>query len=345
MERLFSIIIPCYNASEYIDRVMGSVMDQTIEKSKYEVIAVNDASTDDTLALLNEWHNRYPDTIKVITYEENLRQGGARNIAIKRSQGEYLCFIDADDWMEPDALEIFNIGISEERCDTVTAKYKEDYEYSCLNDKEKEGKYGKERIEKIYTRENIEDYISADLGYVWSSVYKKDMVISNDVWFPEHLAYEDIYWQRLIRFYSQRACIIDAVTHHHYNHPESTMNKKNAAHHVNRLTCYEMLLEQYDKRNLLGRYYPQILKDTMETYVFNSYFMFFTIMDDTPDVYGRIRETVYRYFPDWETSYDSSDIPIVFQYLLKFIAKAKNAKPADLQPFKDSMLEAQSESE
>ena len=88
MDRLFSIIIPCYNAAGFIDRVMGSVITQTLDPSLFEVIAVNDASTDDTLERLNGWAERFPDTIRVITYDNNLRQGGARNVAIKAAAGE-----------------------------------------------------------------------------------------------------------------------------------------------------------------------------------------------------------------------------------------------------------------
>ena len=163
--------------------------------------------------------------------------------------------------------------------------------------------------------------------------------MENDIWFPEHLAYEDIYWQRLVKFYAKSACVIDALIYHHYIHPGSTMNRKNASHHTDRLTCYEMLLREYSERGILKEYYGQILNDAIETYVFNSYFMFFTMMDSVPDVYSRIRSTIYTYFPDWEKVYDDREIPMVFQYLLKFLKKAVIAKPEDLQPFKEAVLE------
>ncbi len=338
MEKQFSIIIPCYNAQEYIDRVMQSAMEQTIDRDRYEVIAVNDASTDDTLLCLNEWAARYPETIKIITYDTNLRQGGARNKAMKMAAGDYICFLDADDWMEPDALETFAFA-TVQGYDIVTAVLVDNTEYSVLygenDNKDHEGVH----IKRIFDNTEMSEYIGYDLGFVCASVYKREMILNNEVWFPEHLAYEDIHWQRLIKFYAHKACVLDKITYHHYYHAESTMNKKNASHHTDRLTCYEMLLEEYSKRGLLAKYYPQIMKDTIETYVFNSYYMFFTLMDDIPDVYGKIRTTIYRYFPDWEISYDDSQIPMVFQYLLKFLKKAAAATPEDLKPFKDSILE------
>lgn len=334
MDKVFSIIIPCYNAAEFIDRVMGSVTGQTADAQVYEVIAVNDASTDDTLERLLKWKDRYPDIIEVITYDTNLRQGGARNRAIREAKGEYICFLDADDWMEKDALATFLTGVRDGR-DIITAKYVESYEYGLTGAEES----GEAPVEKVFLPADKDSFVQFDLGYVWSSVYKRSMITDNDIWFPEHLAYEDIHWQRLVKFYAQSACVLDRITHHHYNHPMSTMNRKNASHHIDRLTCYEMFLEECSKRGILGSYYPRILKDTIETYYFNSYYMFFRMMDNIPDVYSRVRKTIYRYFPDWEVKYDDSAIPMVYQYMLKLLKKAAAVLPAQMQPFKDAVLE------
>jgi len=334
----FSIIIPCYNAVEYVDRAMKSVVEQTMDRSLYEIIAVNDASTDDTLERLNCWARRYPGNIKVITYNTNLRQGGARNIAIRQARGEYICFLDADDWMEKDALATFAVGIKN-RFDIVTAKFVESYEYGLDHDVYPDSA----PVEKVYLTENRKEFIERDLGFVWSSVYRRSMITDNEVWFPEHLAYEDVSWQRLIKYYARTACILDRITHHHYNHPESTMNSRNASHHIDRLTCYEMLLDEYSARGLLDMYYPQILRDTIETYYFNSYYMFFRLMDDIPDVYGRIRKTIYGFFPSWENDYDDSDIPMVFQYMIKLLKKAANVSPDQMKPFKETILELSEE--
>lgn len=330
MNRLFSIIIPCYNASEFIDVAMQSVISQSIDRSEYEVIAVNDASTDDTLDKLLKWEEKYPDTISVITYNNNLRQGGARNIAIRKAAGQYLCYLDADDWLEPDALRAYKEGISRGGYDMVTVRSEEDPGYHIINEDGKSGGYPVTQLS---------DIVGSDLGYVCCSVYRRSMVTDNNMWFPEHLAYEDVYWQRMIKFYVKSAAIVDHIAYHHYIHAGSTLNSVNAAHHIDRLTAYELYLSKSEEKGFLKDFYKQIMDDTMETYLFNSYYMFFTLLDEIPDVYGRIRDTIYRYFPDWETVYDDSDVPMVFKYLLRFIKKAKTAKPADIQPFKDSILE------
>ncbi len=339
MGKMFSVVIPCYNAQDHVEYALSSVIGQTVDKSRYEIIAVNDASTDDTLKVLNGWKDRYPDTVKVITYDENLRQGGARNRAIKEAEGDYICFLDADDIMEKDALRLFADCANDATEDIVTARFEVINGYSSGMKRPENREYQSPVVEKEFAPDtNMAEYIAYDLGFVWSSVYRREMIIDNEVWFPEHLAYEDIYWQRLIKFYARKACIIDAITHDYFIHPGSTMTGRNAKHHIDRLTCYEMLLDEYEKRGFLKRYRDVILPDAMETYVFNSYYKFFTMMDDIPDVYERIRTTLYNYFPDWEDKYDDSKIPMVLQYFLKFLKKAKLAKPADLQVFKDAMM-------
>ncbi len=100
-----SVIIPCYNVSMFIDRCMESLEKQTIGIGNLEIILVNDASKDATLGKLLLWEMKYPDNICVIPLEKNVMQGAARNIALDYCHGEYIAYLDADDWLVPSALE------------------------------------------------------------------------------------------------------------------------------------------------------------------------------------------------------------------------------------------------
>lgn len=89
---LISIIVPCYNVENYIDRCVSSLVSQTIGIENLEIILVNDASRDNTLFKLYEWEKKYPDSIMVITYDENIRQGGARNVGLSYATSDYYTY-------------------------------------------------------------------------------------------------------------------------------------------------------------------------------------------------------------------------------------------------------------
>ncbi len=120
---MISIIVPCYNVEKYIDRCVDSLVTQTVGLDEMEIILVNDASTDDTLSHLQKWEKLYPNNIMVITYETNLRQGGARNVGLSYARGEFIGFVDSDDWVEPQMYEFLLKGIEESGCDISRCKY------------------------------------------------------------------------------------------------------------------------------------------------------------------------------------------------------------------------------
>ena len=98
---MISIIIPCYNAADTIVNTLYAIQHQTYKD--YEVIAVNDGSQDNTIEILREWAQN-DDRIKVI-HQYNQGVSAARNNAIVQAQGDYICFVDADDIIEEDYLE------------------------------------------------------------------------------------------------------------------------------------------------------------------------------------------------------------------------------------------------
>ena len=102
---LLSIIIPCYNSELYLDRCIKSLLSQTLGSNHLEFIFVNDASTECTLPILHKSETMYPNLITVINSSTNLKQGGARNLGLQYASGDYVGFVDSDDWIEPDMYE------------------------------------------------------------------------------------------------------------------------------------------------------------------------------------------------------------------------------------------------
>ena len=116
----FSIIIPAYNSEKYIRHCIDSVISQNFPASEYEVIVVDDCSKDNQHAVISSYTENYPPSIKhhknrlsnslpeviIIKHAENKRQGGARNTGIKAARGEWILFVDSDDyWCRNDVLQ------------------------------------------------------------------------------------------------------------------------------------------------------------------------------------------------------------------------------------------------
>ena len=101
-----SIIVPCFNVEKYVARCIDSLINQTLDNTIYEIILVDDASTDHTWDKLCEIEKLYPDNVILVHCEENGRQGKARNIGMTYATSDYVGFVDSDDWVEPDMYEI-----------------------------------------------------------------------------------------------------------------------------------------------------------------------------------------------------------------------------------------------
>ena len=102
-----SVIVPCYNAARYLNKCIDQLLCQTIGINNIEIILVDDASADEgeTKKVIQGYEQRFSETITAVFLENNMRQGGARNVGMIYAEGEYLMFCDADDWLLAEALE------------------------------------------------------------------------------------------------------------------------------------------------------------------------------------------------------------------------------------------------
>ena len=105
-----SVIVPVYNmaADGKLEYCLNSLIHQTLKD--IEIIAVDDASTDGSLDILRRYELDYPEKVKVIHYDKNRRQGGAKNEGLKVARGEWIGFLDSDDWVTPDFYERLKPG-------------------------------------------------------------------------------------------------------------------------------------------------------------------------------------------------------------------------------------------
>ena len=118
LQPLISVVIPAYNAEQFLDETLESVLSQTYEN--WECIIVNDGSTDNTESVAKKWCER--DSRFRLTNKENGGLSSARNWGIKESKAEYIAFLDADDILTPDSLEVRINTLIEQNVDLVATK-------------------------------------------------------------------------------------------------------------------------------------------------------------------------------------------------------------------------------
>jgi glycosyltransferase involved in cell wall biosynthesis len=297
MEKRISIIIPCYNVEDYIERCIQSLLSQTFNLDELELIFVNDASTDSTYEILQSYEQKYSDSIMLINLEENHKQGGARNIGLQYASAEYIGFVDSDDWVEPTMYEKLFQKALEYNCDMVTCEYKRDFGKNLSM-----GLTGnKDEFIVINDVEERKKFLMVDKhGGVWSKLYKKSLIMDNHIYFPEHMSYEDNYWLPVLCLFVERYYVLEEYLYHYFVNMESTTIRRNSLHHMDRLEIELMKLKTYGELGVFSLFHSEIEYWFIKLYYINTIHYLFTRYDDIPtQLFSLIQENVRNIFPNY----------------------------------------------
>jgi glycosyltransferase involved in cell wall biosynthesis len=342
MKPLISVIIPCYNVENYIDRCLDSLVNQTIGLEHLELILINDASTDHTLEKLQEWERRYPDSIALITYDENLRQGGARNIGLQYAQADYVGFVDSDDWVELDMYETLYSVLERETYDVVRGKFIRDKGTDTvlpddLGREDQEYHFSKRGAFYDYNMANVGK--NGKFGGIVTGIYRKAMIVDSGVSFPEKTAYEDNYWGSILKLYVKSTYIVDKIVYHYFVNQNSTVLSRNAIHQLDRLPIEISILEEYQRLGAFELFYRELEVEFIQRFYLNTLFIIFTRFDNIPDVVNDMREVVLRYFPNYKDNpYIEVSAPMQ-QLLMDLLEREGKLSQTDLYIVKCQYLE------
>lgn len=253
-----SIIVPVYNMNHdgNLQFCLDSLVNQTIED--YEIIAVDDASTDDSLAVLRDYENRYPGLFKVLTYPDNKHQGGAKNEGLKVASGEWVGFIDSDDWVTADYYEKLITKAEQTGADMVGCTYcfvsHHTYESTAPvknNTLEQSGVLDDTRMKSLIRNP----------GSMVIKIYKRSVIDENNLSFPEKIFYEDNCAARVWMPYFKHYEYIDEPMYYYLQQDNSTVHTVTEERCNDRLAALNLMLEEFSKRELFDRYYDE-LEDT-----------------------------------------------------------------------------------
>ena len=183
-----SVIIPVYNTENYLKECLDSVTNQTL--NDIEIICVNDGSTDGSLSILNDYAQKYPKII--VINQENKGVSSARNKGIEKACGEYIMFLDSDDYFQPQACETAYHSITSGS-----------YDLGIFGHYILKGK----RLKPKPVNDNSTDYIN-----VWDKIFKTAFLKNNNIKFPANITTaEDIIFSYTVNFYNPKTVFINEL--------------------------------------------------------------------------------------------------------------------------------------
>lgn len=233
----FSIILPCYNVEKYLAKSIDSVLAQTYPD--FELLVVIDGSPDQSIKIAEKYATK-DSRIKVFE-KENGGLSDARNYGLERAQGEFIYFMDSDDWIEPDLLKDNLDIMTEENLDFVVFGYIQD-------DENTEGKVidSQQKLPQVEEWKKNDPNLEVDqfhlgiLGYAWNKVYRKSFLDKHSFRFRKGISLvEDILFNAPIYAVSDKIRFNQKAYYHYLNRPVVTLMK----------TFHENVLELRKEKN------------------------------------------------------------------------------------------------
>lgn len=189
-----SFIVPVYGVEKYIEECIHSLYNQDIPQSEYEVICVDDCSPDGSRAIVERLQKEY-STLHLICHAENKRQGGARNTGLREAKGQYIWFVDSDDYLLPNGVGTLLSQAEKDDLDILQMP---------LNDIATTEDFGICTGSQYAFDLPIDEAPVFRCSVVWRSIIKKDLLIKNNIWFAEHVQYEDDDYAYLMFAHAKR---------------------------------------------------------------------------------------------------------------------------------------------
>lgn len=188
---LFSIIVPIYNVEKYLEDCLESILTQPYQN--YEVICINDASTDNSYKILSDIAKEHRQ-IKIINNEVNGGLSYSRNRGIEAAKGDYILFVDSDDYIAKETLEVLANNLQENSVDFLNFNYTLKKECAL---EERDAQIPQIRGKDILPRSGQKWFMDALYGnsliiMTWSRVYKKSFLVNNHLTFYNRLLHEDL---------------------------------------------------------------------------------------------------------------------------------------------------------
>lgn len=236
-----SIIVPIYNVEKYLKRCLDSLVNQTLKD--IEFICVNDGSTDDSLDILNEYAKR--DERIVVINQENFGQSVARNRGIDVAKGEYIGFVDSDDWVSEDYFEKLHNSAIQNNAEIAVGGIIRLHRFN----RRKFLTFDKE----IVTSDINLKFELCDMpekSYVWNKIYKSSKLKEIGLKFEEGIVFEDCIFTPQALFYFDKMVTVPDTYYFYWRRSDSTVKQKDEKTLANMAYAHKKAQEFIEEHNI-----------------------------------------------------------------------------------------------
>ncbi len=295
-----SIIVPVYNMASdgKLEYCLDSLVNQTVED--YEVIAVDDCSADHSFEILKRYEARYPEKFHAVHSEVNRHQGGAKNIGLRMAKGDWIGFIDSDDWITKDMYERLieraeSVGADLAGCDyCLTDRHSMEVGQIVPNNKRSQS--------GILDREKRASLI-LDGGSLVVKIFRRSMILENGLWFPEDIFYEDNALGNSYLVLAKHFEYIEEPMYYYYQHDTSTVHTISPKRCEDRMEAGRLMLEEAKRHGYYKEYEKELEYSFTLLFYVNTLFTYMAGVDKTRHGFvKRMGNEMRRTFPDFQNN-------------------------------------------
>ncbi len=283
-----SIIVPIYNVEMYIGKCLETLVNQTLKD--IEIILVNDGSKDGSAEIAKKYLKKYPEKI-VYLEKENGGLSDSRNYGLPYAKGEYIAFLDSDDYVEENMYEEMYELAKKEDSDMVQCNFY--WEYPDKN---------KKKIGELKQYSNKKEMLVKTRVEAWNKLIKREILVKNpEIKFPKGLRYEDVEFTYKLIPYVEKVSILNKPFIHYIQRGNSISNTQNERT-KEIFNVLDNVIKYYKEKNLYEEYKEQLEYVYVKTVLCRSLLRMVKINDKAikSQLLKRTWENVNTKFPEWK---------------------------------------------
>ena len=250
-----SVILPVYGVADYIVKCTESLLAQTLQEMEF--LFVDDRGPDNSIELLKQTIKGHPREKQfcILTPEHNLGAGMARNFAIPEAKGEYIAFVDSDDWIEPDMFErLYNRAKEQGNTDLCMCQASKDY----LDGTPSEILSNPEVTEGAFTPDKRAFFLTHYVSYFWTFIYRRELIEKRVIRYPEDRSADDSFFLACALMTANSIARVDVPFYHYLIRPGSVCTTKDSVKYKKRLIVFSKLMDYAKQQGVYPEYQQEI---------------------------------------------------------------------------------------